>query len=210
MHSLPNRSPDLESAVGARDVLPAEGLAGHTTAALADTPATIGLVVLGWVGAGLLIALIMTRRGHDAGSWAALGIALGPLLLGLAVRWVRCERFAPSIVLSRGNHHGGDIDVLIGVTPSTSDFEPTLAQVEALDARLGLLTVACAVDFESVADDMWNERKVVAADRLRRAEVVLVDFAPSLVILPGRIDRALMRHAGSANHHQRIIRVVDD
>jgi hypothetical protein len=82
--------------------------------------------------------------------------------------------------------------------------------VEALDARLGLLTVACAVDFESVADDMWNERKVVAADRLRRAEVVLVDFAPSLVILPGRIDRALMRHAGSANHHQRIIRVVDD
>ena len=44
---------------------------------------TLFLVVgIGWLVTGLVLSLIMGRRGHDAFSWLLLGSLFGPLALG--------------------------------------------------------------------------------------------------------------------------------
>src|SRR6266508_3145829 len=48
--------------------------------------ATTALFVLAgaWVGAGLLVAFVMGRHGHDPFAWWLLGTVLGPLVVALA------------------------------------------------------------------------------------------------------------------------------
>jgi hypothetical protein len=51
---------------------------------MSATTALLALAVI-WVGVGLLLALVMGRRGHDPFAWWLLGTLLGPLALPLAI-----------------------------------------------------------------------------------------------------------------------------
>lgn len=48
--------------------------------------ATVVLVAAAaWLGIGLVLSLVLGRRGHDPFSWFVLGMMLGPLAIALAV-----------------------------------------------------------------------------------------------------------------------------
>jgi hypothetical protein len=198
MHRLTNGSADYDNPLAASESFPTESITSPATAAMASSPEAIAITCIAWIATGVLVALVMIRRGHDAGAWTLLGIALGPLLLGLAAHWVRHrEPLVGPLVLAPGSAHGGSVDVLVGLGPGASDLTTVRAQLAQLEMDVGRLTIASAVDFESMLDPEWNDAKVTAAKQLYRAEATLETYTPGLVILPGRIDPAVERYRAS-------------
>ena len=75
------------------------------------------LIVLAciWVAIGVVIAVMMGRRGFSRWSWLVVGVVLGPLAVPIAVAATRDRR--PPLVrrLSEGTAGTGGIDVLVGI-----------------------------------------------------------------------------------------------
>ena len=79
--------------------------------------AWVGVIAGAWLSLGLLLSLVMGRRGHDAFSWLVLGTLLGPLGVVLAVSSWRAEERRPDHVLEPITR-GGGVDVLVGMDGS--------------------------------------------------------------------------------------------
>jgi len=150
---------------------------------------------------GLLLALVLVRRGHDTRTMLALGVGLGPLMAVVASDAIkRRDPNSPALLLEPGIHHGGQLDVLVLVQGEPADVQPIRANLEAVRARLGLLTVARAVAYEWTEGDLDNE--VVTAGR--RALADAADRLPvrgaELSLWPGPVDvvaeRFRSRHIG--------------
>jgi len=150
---------------------------------------------VGWAAAAAVIWAVMSRRGHDGGLWALIGLVLGPLAVPLAVISARRAARRPPIAVDGG--HGADAarspSTLVVVDPD--DPQTWGAQAAAADNVAGPVELAVVVSRDTLDRDARE-------GTLRRARTALAAVAatttgptPRQVILEGRPDAAVARHA---------------
>ncbi len=108
-----------------------------------------GVVI--WLATGVVLSVVMGRRGHYGAGWGVLGAMLGPFAVVAALATVRLEgEERPSVVVA-GASHGGPVDVLVGIDGSPECALAVERAVTMLGPRLGRLTLATAVAYDDVA-----------------------------------------------------------
>jgi nucleotide-binding universal stress UspA family protein len=107
----------------------------------------IGVV---WLTIGVVLSIVMGRRGHISVGWGALGAMLGPLAVVAALATARHEKEERPSVVKPAVPLGGPVDVLVGIDGSP-ECRMALQKVIALfGPRLGRLCLATVVPFEDV------------------------------------------------------------
>jgi nucleotide-binding universal stress UspA family protein len=117
-----------------------------------------------WVAIGLLLAIVMGRRGHNSFGWLVIGILLGPLAVVLALTARGQEALRPARLRpgSRSLGGPGTVDVLVGYDGSPESLAALDAVPELFGERLGRVTVATVVTYGDVKE---LERKATAGLR---------------------------------------------
>lgn len=154
------------------------------------TRATIGFLIIGaWVLAGLAVALVMRRRGHDLPVWIALGGLFGPLAVPLARGpWAGADR---GPVRTTGRRHDGAMTFLVGVDGSDSAIAAA-RHAQALAERAGGdVVLAAVVNFEST-EPVDVDRAQGTLDDVARA---IDDPTVERCVLVGEPAAALVHHA---------------
>lgn len=150
-----------------------------------------------WAATGLGAAAYMARHGHFWPAWAALGLAFGPLILPLALEARRHERTAMARVLATGRPAGGPIDVLVGIDGSEASHGALHHAVSLVGRRMGRLTLAMVVDFDTGGPGERPELAMATQLALARAEELGAEehVRPDVVLLAGMPAEALLRYA---------------
>ncbi|MGH9011216.1 MAG: universal stress protein, partial [Acidimicrobiia bacterium] len=103
-------------------------------------PRSFGTVVLvggvAWLAVGLMLALVMGRRGHDAFSWLILGTLFGPLGAVFAIE-ARSEEFSRPELVAPRQSGAGPVDVLVGFDGSAESRAALAAVADLLGPRVG-------------------------------------------------------------------------
>jgi nucleotide-binding universal stress UspA family protein len=147
------------------------------------------IVGLSWLTIGLTLSLIMGRRGHDAFGWFVLGALFGPLTAVLAAYARHNERVRPELVAQPQSTGPGPVDVLVGLDGSPESRAALRAAVELLGPRLGRLTLATVIPYDS------------SLERQRTARAMLEEHGeaigggPGLELLHGRPAPVLLERA---------------
>jgi hypothetical protein len=150
---------------------------------------------VGWVAVAAVLWAVMSRRGHDGGLWAVIGLVLGPFAVPAAVISVRRAARRPPIIVAEGPPWGA------------AATRPALVLVDPDDDHVGWAAQAAAAD---AVGDRVELAVVVGRDRvdlgaregaLRRARRALTAVAaampgppPRQVILEGRPEAAVAHH----------------
>lgn len=150
-------------------------------------------VAAAWVLTGVLLAVLMRRRGHHLGAWLALGVALGPFAVPLAMERLREHPSTP-----HASEMPGDFDLLVGVDGSAESIAALHDALRLLGERLTSVTVATVLDHD--------ERDRPESDDLRAAARRMLEDTARLIqghdvrseILYGRADEALIAYAQTA------------
>ncbi|MEA2686857.1 MAG: hypothetical protein QOE93_2052 [Actinomycetota bacterium] len=155
-----------------------------------------GLVAVIWLATGVVLSVVMGRRGHNGFGWLVTGTLLGPFGIVLAVDAGRHgEHLAPLAVPGPGpsTAGAGPVHVLFGSDGSPESATALDAAVALLGDRLGRLTVATVVPYGDVTAP---ERR--AKEGLRR----LTDRAPAadLEVLHGHPSTALRQFAAEGGY----------
>ena len=117
-------------------------------------------ILLIWLAIGLVLSLVMGRRGHAPFGWFLVGTALGPLALVLALTSWRAEEPRPrQLTASAASGSSGPVDALVGYDGSPEATAALDAVVGLLGSRLGRLTVATVIPHQAPA----GEEKSAAA-----------------------------------------------
>ena len=147
------------------------------------------VVAVAWLSIGLTLSLVMGRRGHDAFGWLILGTLFGPLGAIFAVEARGEEQTRPEMVAAAQSSGPGPVDVLVGVDGSPESVSALQAAVELLGPRLGRLTLAMVIPYDSGFD----RRRTAQATLEQQAE--LVGGGPKLELLHGRPAPVLLEWA---------------
>lgn len=142
-----------------------------------------------WLTVGLTLSLVMGRRGHDAFSWLILGTLFGPLGAIFAIEARSEERSRPELVARRRSSGPGPIDVLVGVDGSPESRAALVAVTELLGPRLGRLTLATVVPYDSGFDRQRTARAALE----QQGETL--GGGPRLELLHGRPASVLLERA---------------
>ena len=168
---------------------------GSDSTRLASEPLLVAAVFGAWVVAGLAVATVAIRLGHERRVWIGLGIALGPVSLALLALH-RSPRLRPSpVVIDPGAPGGGDVSVLVALLGAREDAAEAGPLLRAQGDQLGLVTLCRAVEVEAVTDPDWAERHESAERVLRDGALFLGGVRPSLVLLPGPAGDVIARYA---------------
>ncbi len=155
----------------------------------------LGLVAVIWLATGVVLSIVMGRRGHNGFGWLVTGTLLGPFGVVLAVDASRHgERLEPLSLPSPAPTTGtGPVDVLFGSDGSPESAAALDTALALLGDRLGRLTLATVVPYGDVAAP---ERRAKEALRL------LTDRAPAsdLEILHGHPSAALRQFAAEGGY----------
>ncbi len=147
------------------------------------------LAAAGWLAVGVVVSLVMGRRGHDASPWLRLGVLFGPLTALFAWEAWRDERLEPELVSRRQLRGGGPVDLLVGFDTSAESQAALAAAQELLGSRLGRVTLATVVPYDGADED-----EAQARDALQRQGAVMAG-SPRLELLHGRPSQALLERA---------------
>jgi nucleotide-binding universal stress UspA family protein len=156
---------------------------------------TVLLVVLAaWLVIGLVLSIVLGRRGHDPFSWFVLGTLLGPLAIAFAVYAWRHEEQRESEILaaSPGERREGVVDVLVGFDGSPASRAAIEAVVRLFGDRLGRLALVTVVPFDG---GVLVEQQARAA--LEQEAGRLAGLAPGLEIVRGEPASALTAAAAA-------------
>ena len=155
--------------------------------------------VVAWVLCGLLIAVLMRRRGHELGTIVAIGLVFGPLLLAILRR---SDDGVPARVISPGSRRAGEVDVVVTVDGSRPETVTTaLGVLDLLGDSVRRVTLAAAVEYEAIDDETWDDAKRAASMDLELAAAALGDrHAPELLLLGGPAGRAQLRYAAERHY----------
>lgn len=102
-----------------------------------------------WCAIGIAVSIWMRRRGHALFMWAYLGAVLGPLVVPLAIDAIARERRESVTDVGAVPHEHGKVSVLVGIDGSEESFAAARSVVALLGERIGRLTLAAVVDFDS-------------------------------------------------------------
>jgi nucleotide-binding universal stress UspA family protein len=131
----------------------------------AYTVATIVIAAV-WTLTGLVLSIVMARRGHLGVGWGVLGTMLGPLAVIAAVGTARHENEDRPEVIQPAADGGGPIDVLVGIDGSAECRVALGRTVDLFGSRLGRLCLATVVPFEDVS--AHTARAIAELDRHAR------------------------------------------
>jgi nucleotide-binding universal stress UspA family protein len=146
-----------------------------------------------WLAIGVVLSIVMGRRGHDSFAWLVLGAVLGPLGIVLAIdAWRHGEHTRPTSLAGNGPATVGCglVDALVGYDGSPESAAAMQGVVELLGDRLGRLAVATVVPF----GEIWDQERM-AAQGLRRLADRTPGRALELEVLHGRPSAALRQRA---------------
>lgn len=165
--------------------------------ALAERPAVIVAVVLCWALVGLLTAALTARRGHAFRPLGGLGVAFGPLLLGfvLATLLTR-ERASRPLVIREAKAHGGDQDVVIAVLGPPDEVVDAIPVLRLSGSSLGRVDLVRPVTYDAAEAPEQDPDRRDATQELEVAALFLHEFAPGLVLVPGRGATAVDEYLG--------------
>ena len=161
--------------------------------------ATMALLIIAvvWVAIGVAASLVMGRRGHTPWVWLVLGGILGPLAVAMArANMAREADVRPRAVLA-GEPGPGEVDVLVGVDGSPQARGGLQSVVELLGSRLGRLTIATVVAYDTALTDLPTQEHDHALGELERCAdgVRSLGATPATVVLAGAPDQALVDYA---------------
>lgn len=162
---------------------------------LSSTAVWVSLAIAMWASSGILVALVLGRRGHHVRSLLGLGAVLGPLFVPLALDVVRHrEPAARPIHLDPPRHVEGRhvIVAVLGDAETAADALPVLARFGPVAA----VTLAVLVDYEAADAPAGDDRRAEGQRRLTAAATFLTDPVPERVLVPGTADVALARLVG--------------
>lgn len=116
----------------------------------------LGVIGSIWVVIGVVLSIVMGRRGHLSFGWGILGATLGPLAPFVALAAARHEaEEGPCHVVSAASA-GGSVDVLVGIDGSPECQLAMERAVSMLGPQLGRLTLATVVPFDDVPSHTRN------------------------------------------------------
>lgn len=154
-------------------------------------------IAAAWAAIGLMLAVVMGRRGHNSFGWLVTGTLLGPLGLVLAIdSWRHDEQWQPAPVPAEAPTPGaGPVDVLIGYDGSPESAAAADAVVALFGDRIGRLTAATVVSYGDLREEGRQAREALRA---------LAARAPGrtfqLEVLAGHPATALATHAGEGGY----------
>lgn len=164
----------------------------------------IPIIGVTWLSIGVVLALVMRRRGHMGFSWFVLGTLMGPMAVVFAVDTVLHDAPDDAQVVDPGVVRPGHIDVLVGVDGSPASVAAVETAARLLRPALGRLTLATVIDRDEPPGSDAERAAHVRLERAR-ARVRALDPAmellrgprsePELVILRGRPAEVLSAHA---------------
>lgn len=156
---------------------------------LASSPYAMPAFFISWIAVGVLIAVVLAARGHDARTMITLGVGLGPLMALIASDSVRRRESATTaLVLESGFDHGGPLDVLVLVPGDPRDVRSVVPTLNSVRDDLGMLTLARAVAYEWVEGDANNAAVATGRSNLVEAAAALPVSGAELVLAPGNLN----------------------
>ena len=103
------------------------------------------LVAMAWAVIGVVVAFLMRRRGHDLFVWLVLGVALGPLVVPLAIERARYHSATePRSAEAPTPQHRG-FDILAGVDGSEDSVNAIGSALALFGGRISSVTLAVNV-----------------------------------------------------------------
>ena len=162
-----------------------------------------------WIVTGIVLGLVMGRRGHNAFGWLVIGSILGPLAVIIALVLAHDEPQGASRTLVPAVRGQGPVDVLVGLDGSPEAANALHAALAILGPRVGRLSLAGVVDYDLAATDPPAEGERQLRAELARQEAYVLSLAPrfelasaashaahpEVVILTGRPSTALTTKA---------------
>jgi nucleotide-binding universal stress UspA family protein len=146
-----------------------------------------------WILVGVVLSVVMRRRGHDLFVWLVLGAVLGPLSVPLAIERLRIEAVHPS----QPAWAPGECDLLAGLDGSPESVEAVRRAVRLFGTRVTSVTLATVLDHDSRDSTSGGELHEAAHVMLERARETLELPAARIEVLYGRPDSALTAYARS-------------
>jgi nucleotide-binding universal stress UspA family protein len=142
------------------------------------------LIAVVWLTIGIVLSVVMGRRGYDTWNWLIVGAILGPLAILLAAT-TRPAPPAATTAVTTTHSADGRVDVLVGVDGSPQS-EAAIRGVDALFGdRLGRLTLASVIPLDAPplidqqAHELLDRVAALAGDR---AERVLLRGRPAIAL----------------------------
>lgn len=158
---------------------------------------TVAIVVVVWVAIGLVIALVMIRKGHSPAIWLSLS-PYGPLAGLLALSAADTEKAAAPEVRSTGTPGPGHLDVVIGVDGSRESTGAIEGVLQLFGPQLGRLCLANVVDYDVhqlPGKALPNERAAEILDEAAGQVTAAGGRPPTTVLLTGQPADALVEYA---------------
>jgi nucleotide-binding universal stress UspA family protein len=154
-------------------------------------------IAAGWLAIGLLLSVVMGRRGHDSFGWLVTGTLLGPLAVVLAMdARRRAEMLQPATLRRRpAVPNSGPLDVLVGFDGSPESHAALDTVPKLLGDRLGRLTVATVVPYGEL-----REQERLATKALQGLAGRAVGVERNLELLHGQPASALIKFAADGGY----------
>ncbi len=127
------------------------------------------ILLLAWVSFGVLLALVMGRRGHTPAAWGILGMMLGPLAVPIALDVERRHRRSPVTTLTTGEPIRQGIAVLAGIDGSEEARLALRRGVTLLGSRIGRLAIVTVLPYDAEDDPVVVERDQTQTRQWMRA-----------------------------------------
>ena len=161
-----------------------------------------------WVAIGVTASLVMGRRGHSSFTWLVLGAVLGPLVIPIGMSAVRAESRHPRAqarLTQEGERGPGRVDVLVGIDGSVQSAAALRAAVDLFADRIGRITLAGVIDYDSaISGRPWGTERL-AIDELERLAAMVEDPKPSTALLVGDPAAALAKHAAEDGYELLVV-----
>ena len=161
------------------------------------------VLILSWVVIGVAAAIVMGRRGHAPYSWALMGAVLGPLVVPLMISATRRERTSPTAAsrhpdVARTDPARDGLDLLVGIDGSDQSMGALRRAIELFGPFATRVTIATVLDYDAglanaPRGEQERAREILAS--AARLAAGLLGREPDTVVLTGRPDEALVRHA---------------
>jgi nucleotide-binding universal stress UspA family protein len=157
-------------------------------------------VLFAWLVVGVAVGLIEARRGGWHKGWV-ISALLGPLAIPYELQAYRRGATVTPVTLEAGKR-GVGLSVLVGVDGSDSSRVAGLTTVKLFSDRIGRLTLAAVLDFDTAASPVpsrsdpegdWPERIQAKAALARLADEISAEIGerPGTVLLAGEPAEAL-------------------
>lgn len=163
--------------------------------ALSTRSLVAAVIVVVWVGSGVVTAAVLARRGHELRTLAPLGVVLGPFLVGLAwSNYIVRETEIEPVVLSAGVPGPGPTKLLIAILGDPDEVTRVVPLLRSMEGDLGEVTLVRPIPFEAAQDAAWDRVKEDADAELTRAASLLPGIEARRLLVPGRAETAIARH----------------